>query len=69
MVAIANRLHHQPSDYLKRMYFDAISYDSTALEGLMKLVGSDRIMFGTGMFTFQNIWLTHLFTFCNIYFL
>ncbi len=31
------------------MYFDAISYDQTALEGLAKLVGPDRIMFGTGM--------------------
>jgi aminocarboxymuconate-semialdehyde decarboxylase len=45
--AIANRLSHTPSDYLKKMYFDAISYDQTALEGLVKLVGSDRIMFGT----------------------
>ncbi len=47
-VAIANRLNHIPSYYLKKMYFDAISYDNTALEGLVKLVGSDRIMFGTG---------------------
>jgi predicted TIM-barrel fold metal-dependent hydrolase len=29
------------------MYFDAISYDKIALESLVKMVGSDRIMFGT----------------------
>jgi aminocarboxymuconate-semialdehyde decarboxylase len=46
-LAIANRLSKQPTDYLKNMYFDAISYSPTALEGLINLVGSDRIMFGT----------------------
>lgn len=29
------------------MYFDAISYNSVALQGLVNMVGSDRIMFGT----------------------
>ena len=45
--AIGNRLEHAPTDYLKRMYFDAISYSTPAMEHLIKIVGEDRIMFGT----------------------
>jgi predicted TIM-barrel fold metal-dependent hydrolase len=45
--AICNRLQHKPSDYFKKMYFDAISYDGNALETLVNQVGSDRIVFGT----------------------
>jgi predicted TIM-barrel fold metal-dependent hydrolase len=29
------------------MYFDAISYSTPAMEHLIKIVGDDRIMFGT----------------------
>jgi len=46
-LAIANRVQHAPSEYLKRMYFDAISYSPAALNHLIELVGEDRIMFGT----------------------
>lgn len=46
-IHIANRLQHAPTDYLKRMYFDAISYSTPAMEHLIKIVGDDRIMFGT----------------------
>jgi predicted TIM-barrel fold metal-dependent hydrolase len=46
-LAIANRLEHAPSEYLKRMYFDAISYSPAAMNHLIDLVGEDRIMFGT----------------------
>ena len=45
--AIASNIEHAPSDYLKRMYFDAIAYSGTNLKGLIDHVGSDRIMFGT----------------------
>ena len=45
--AIANRLQEEPSAYLKRMYFDAVSYSTPALESLITQVGADRIMFGT----------------------
>lgn len=44
---ICDRLEHAPTDYLKRMYFDAISYSTPAMEHLIKLVGHERIMFGT----------------------
>jgi len=46
-IHIADRLQHKPTDYLKRMYFDAISYSTPAMEHLIKIVGDDRIMFGT----------------------
>ena len=45
--AVCNRLKHAPSEYLKRFYFDAISYGTPALDCLISLVGHDRIMFGT----------------------
>ena len=45
--AIANRLEHKPTDYFKNLYFDAISYHPVALQSLVNMVGSDRIMFGT----------------------
>jgi predicted TIM-barrel fold metal-dependent hydrolase len=46
-LAIANRLQHEPSAYLRNMYFDAISYGAPALQSLIAQVGEDRIMFGT----------------------
>ena len=36
-----------PSEYLKRMYFDSISYHTPALLALIALVGHERVMFGT----------------------
>lgn len=42
-----NKLLHPPSTYLKRMYFDAISYGKPSLNLLIDTVGVDRIMFGT----------------------
>jgi aminocarboxymuconate-semialdehyde decarboxylase len=41
------RLSHRPSEYLRRMYFDAIGYQASTLALLISLVGVDRIMFGT----------------------
>ncbi len=41
------RLRHAPSDYLRMMYFDAISYQAPTLSLLISLVGADRILFGT----------------------
>ena len=46
-ISIANRLLHKPSDYLRRLYFDAISYSSPSINCLIEHVGEDRIMFGT----------------------
>lgn len=41
------RLKHEPSSYLRQMYFDAIGYQVPTLSLLISLVGADRIMFGT----------------------
>ena len=41
------RLRHAPSEYLRMMYYDAISYQVPTLELLIALVGADRLMFGT----------------------
>lgn len=46
-IAVANRLQHTPTDYFKRLYFDAIAYSEPAMDCLIKFVGEDRIMFGT----------------------
>jgi predicted TIM-barrel fold metal-dependent hydrolase len=41
------RLRHEPSSYLRLMYFDAIGYQAPTLALLAAMVGMDRIMFGT----------------------
>jgi predicted TIM-barrel fold metal-dependent hydrolase len=41
------RLQRKPSDYLRMMYFDAISYQVPTLDLLIALAGEDRLMFGT----------------------
>ena len=46
-LAVANRLQHTPTEYFKRLYFDAIAYSEPSMDCLIKFVGEDRIMFGT----------------------
>ena len=41
------RMTAPPLDYLRRMYYDCITYDLGALEYLISVVGADRVMFGT----------------------
>lgn len=38
---------HEPSETLKRFYFDTITFEKKALEFLVHLVGSDKIMLGS----------------------
>eukprot|EP00164_Ancoracysta_twista_P004394 GFYU01005923.1.p1 GENE.GFYU01005923.1~~GFYU01005923.1.p1 ORF type:complete len:383 (-),score=87.98 GFYU01005923.1:440-1588(-) len=40
-------LKHLPSVYLKRMYYDSISYHNPALDAAIAFAGGDRLMFGT----------------------
>lgn len=44
---LVGKLQHMPSDYLRRMYYDGISYHYPTLDCAAQMVGSDRIMFGT----------------------
>jgi aminocarboxymuconate-semialdehyde decarboxylase len=37
----------RPSEYLKRIYYDCITYHPQALRYLISIVGADRVLFGT----------------------
>jgi aminocarboxymuconate-semialdehyde decarboxylase len=41
------RLRHEPSTYLRSLYFDAIGYQAPTLSLLISLVGVERLIFGT----------------------
>jgi predicted TIM-barrel fold metal-dependent hydrolase len=43
---VRDRLNHEPSWYLKKLYYDGVGYHSPALKLAKELVGADRIMFG-----------------------
>jgi len=41
------RMTVSPTDYLRRIWYDCITYDRGALEYLVSVVGADRVLFGT----------------------
>ena len=41
------KMQRKPTDYLRHIYYDCITYDPRALNYLISIVGSDRVMFGT----------------------
>jgi aminocarboxymuconate-semialdehyde decarboxylase len=41
------RMTAKPTDYLRRIYYDCITYNPGALKYLISVVGADRVMFGT----------------------
>ena len=41
------RVKAPPSAYLKRIWYDCITYHSGALQFLISIVGADRVLFGT----------------------
>lgn len=41
------RMTARPSEYLKRIWYDSITYDLGALQYLIEVVGADRVMLGT----------------------
>jgi aminocarboxymuconate-semialdehyde decarboxylase len=41
------RMAAKPTDYLRRLYYDCITYDLGALRYLISVVGADRVLFGT----------------------
>ncbi len=43
----AARMKRKPTDYLRHIYYDCITYDLGALRYLISVVGADRVMFGT----------------------
>lgn len=41
------RMVAHPTDYLRRIWYDCITYDPGALRYLISVVGADRVLFGT----------------------
>lgn len=41
------KMKAKPTEYLRRLYYDCITYDLGALNYLVSVVGADRVMFGT----------------------
>jgi aminocarboxymuconate-semialdehyde decarboxylase len=41
------RIARKPSDYLRMMYFDTVSYHAPAVDCAIKTIGVDRLVFGT----------------------
>jgi aminocarboxymuconate-semialdehyde decarboxylase len=41
------RMTAKPTEYLKRLYYDCLTYDLGALRYLISVVGADRVLFGT----------------------
>ncbi|MEZ0240712.1 MAG: amidohydrolase family protein [Chloroflexota bacterium] len=41
------RMTAKPTEYLKRLYYDCLTYDLGALRYLVSVVGADRVLFGT----------------------
>jgi len=41
------RMKRKPTDYLRHIYYDCITYNLGALQYLISVVGADRVMFGT----------------------
>jgi predicted TIM-barrel fold metal-dependent hydrolase len=43
------RMQRKPTDYLRHIYYDSITYNFGALQYLISVVGADHVMFGTGL--------------------
>jgi aminocarboxymuconate-semialdehyde decarboxylase len=41
------QMKRKPTDYLRHIYYDCITYDLGALQYLISVVGANRVMFGT----------------------
>jgi aminocarboxymuconate-semialdehyde decarboxylase len=46
-IASRRKMKRKPTDYLRHIYYDCITYSLGALQYLVSVVGADRVMFGT----------------------
>jgi aminocarboxymuconate-semialdehyde decarboxylase len=46
-IAQRRRMKRKPTDYLRHIYYDSITYQPGPLQYLISVVGTDRVMFGT----------------------
>ncbi|HVL55111.1 MAG TPA: amidohydrolase family protein [Burkholderiaceae bacterium] len=47
LAPVKDALAEPPHDTVRRMYYDDLLYDATAIESLVRLAGPDRVMVGT----------------------
>ena len=48
-------MQRKPTDYLRHIYYDCITYNLGALQYLISVVGADRVMFGTDYGRTSNV--------------
>ncbi len=46
-LALRRQMKRKPTDYLRHIYYDSITYDLRSLKYLIEIVGAERVMFGT----------------------
>jgi aminocarboxymuconate-semialdehyde decarboxylase len=46
-LAVRRQMKRKPTDYLRHIYYDCITYDAGALRYIISVVGADHVMFGT----------------------
>jgi aminocarboxymuconate-semialdehyde decarboxylase len=46
-IPLRRQMRRKPTDYLRHIYYDSITYNLGALRYLISVVGSDRVMLGT----------------------
>ena len=46
-LASRRQMKRKPTDYLRHIYYDSITYDVRSLKYLIEIVGSEHVMFGT----------------------
>ena len=46
-LSVRRQMKRKPTDYLRHIYYDCITYDPGALRYLISVVGADHVMFGT----------------------
>jgi aminocarboxymuconate-semialdehyde decarboxylase len=46
-LASRRQMKRKPTDYLRHIYYDSITYDVRSLKYLIEIVGPEHVMFGT----------------------
>src|SRR4030095_13786612 len=46
-LASRRQMKRKPTDYLRHIYYDSITYDPRSLQYLISIVGADHVMLGT----------------------
>jgi aminocarboxymuconate-semialdehyde decarboxylase len=41
------KIKHRPSEYMKRLYLDSVTYNEPALKMVLEWMGPDRVLYGS----------------------